>query len=377
MRAIKATILYDGTTLRKDVYVAYDKDITYVGEKKPDCEVVAEGIVTPGFIDGHSHIGMVRAGEPSAEDESNEQMETIYPLVNALESIYMDDSAFTESIENGVVYSTVLPGSGNPIGGRAVLVRNYAKNINEAYIKDIGIKAALGYNPRSTTEWKGQRRPTTRMGAVALLRENFTRAVKAQNLIKSGKKVKDEIEPVEEMFMDILSGKYKLMVHLHREDDAFILMNLMHEFGFKAVLNHGMDIYNEDTFLAAKSNGLPIIYGPMDTHPYKVELKHETWRNAEKLYKSGAKFGLMSDHPVILQRNMFYTLRHFLRFGMSKEDAISKVTKETAEIIGAGNIGQVKEGFRASLSVWNGDPFTLTSYPTLVVGEGKTVFEES
>jgi hypothetical protein len=46
---------------------------------------------------------------------------------------------------------------------------------------DIGIKAALGYNPRSTVEWKGNR-PSTRMGAVAMLRENFIKARKMQGL---------------------------------------------------------------------------------------------------------------------------------------------------------------------------------------------------
>lgn len=376
MKYVKANILYDGIGVRKNVYVGFDKDISYIGEKKPEGEQISEGIVTPAFIDGHSHMGMVRAGEPSDEDESNERMETIYPLVSALDSVYMDDSAFKESVESGVLYSTVLPGSGNPIGGKAVLLRNFAKNINDAYIKDIGIKAALGYNPRSTTEWKGAMRPTTRMGAVALLRENFTKAKKASNLVKSGKKTMDEIEPLQEIFMDILSGKYKMMVHLHREDDAHILINLVKEFGFPAVLNHGMDIYNIETFETVKNNGIPIIYGPMDCHPYKVELKHETWRNVEILYKSGAKFGMMSDHPVILQRNMFLTLRHFMRFGMSREEAISKVTKETAEIIGAERIGQIKENYLASLVVWNGDPFSFDGYPEMVIGEASIVHQE-
>lgn len=50
----------------------------------------------------------------------------------------------------------------------------------------------------------------------------------------------------------------------------------------------------------------------------------------------------MGDHPVILQRNLFYTLRHLLRFGLSKSDCISKITKEPAEIIGIDYIGQFK-----------------------------------
>ncbi|HKJ96795.1 MAG TPA: imidazolonepropionase, partial [Thermoplasmataceae archaeon] len=242
MKIVRASTLYNGESLLKDVYVGFDETIEYVGKEKPEGEMIGEGVVTPAFVDGHSHIGMARAGEPSGEDESNEQMDSLFPLVNALHSIYMDDSAFAESVESGVLYSTILPGSGNPIGGRAVLVRNFGRNIRESYIKDIGVKAALGYNPRSTTEWKG-RRPTTRMGAVALLREGFTKAQKAMALVKLGKKLPEEIEPVDEVFMDILSGKLKMMVHLHREDDAFVLLDLIREFKIRAVLNHGMDIY--------------------------------------------------------------------------------------------------------------------------------------
>ena len=83
---------------------------------------------------------------------------------------------------------------------------------------------------------------------------------------------------------------------------------LVQEFGLKAVANHCLDVHHEEIFAALKAVSIPIIYGPMDTLPYKVELKNECWRNIEKLLRSGAKFSMMSDHPVILQRNMFYTL---------------------------------------------------------------------
>ncbi len=103
--------------------------ITYVGIEKPsqsNIEIIAEDVVvTPAFIDAHSHIGMARAGEPEDEDESNEHMESVFPLVNSLHSIYMDDISFTESIENGVLYSVVLPGSGNIIGGKGHILTQF------------------------------------------------------------------------------------------------------------------------------------------------------------------------------------------------------------------------------------------------------------
>lgn len=382
MKLIRSKTLFDGINERKDVYIGFEDDeIKYVGSSKPAEEknsselIIEADTVTPGFIDSHSHIGMARSGEPSEEEEANEHMRTVYPLVNSLHSVYMDDPSFTESVESGVLYSTVLPGSGNVIGGKAVLVRNFSKDIGSAYTMDVGIKAALGYNPRSTTEWKGDR-PSTRMGAIAMLRENFIKARKMQRLIQIDRKVIDEVEPITEVFMDILSGKYKMMVHVHKEDDIMVLIQLANEFGIKAVANHCTDVYRKEVFEALKNSSIPIVYGPMDSFPYKVELKHESWRNVKELLDSGAKFSMMSDHPVILQRNIFYTLRHLLRFGVTKANAVSKITREAADIIGINNIGQISPGFKASFVIWNGDPFSLLNYPILVVAEGKIAYRE-
>lgn len=374
MKYVKASILYDGSGVRRNVYVGFDNVIRKVTETKPDGDIVAEGVVTPAFIDAHSHIGMVRAGEPSEEDESNEHMDPTFPMINAIHSVYMDDTAFQESIENNFLYSSILPGSGNPISGKVVLMRNFKKNIRDAYIQDVGIKAALGFNPRSTTAWGGKR-PTTRMGAVALLREKFLKASKSINLLNSQKKAPDELDPLDDVFIDILRKKLPLMVHLHRDDDAYVLMSLMDEFGFRAIINHAMDVYQESTFRAMKERNIDLIYGPLDSHPYKVELKHESWRNSKLVLDSGVRFCMMSDHPVILQRNMFLTLRHFMRFGMSRETAISKITSEPAAILGIHDLGHVKEGFTASFSVWNGDPFCLESFPEKVFAEGSLVHQ--
>ena len=369
MKYVKAATLYNNGKILKDVYIGFEKDIVEISTTKPKGEILTEGVVTPAFIDAHAHIGMARAGEPSGEDEANEHMDPIYPLVNALHSVYMDDTAFRESVESNVLYTVVLPGSGNPIGGKAVLLRTFASNIKEAFVQDIGIKTALGYNPRSTKEWEG-RRPSTRMGAIALLRERLIKARKLLSMIEAGKKVHDEIEPLDEVFMRILKGEERLMTHLHREDDAYVLMSLIDEFGFKAIINHGMDFYRPEVLKEMKARGIPLVYGPLDSHPYKVELKHESWRNCKLIMDSGVKFCMMSDHPVILQRNLFLTMRHFLKFGMTREEAIAKLTREPAEILGINNLGTIEKGKLASFTVWDKDPFELDSQPRLIVAEG-------
>ena len=248
-------------------------EIKYVGNNKSrgegSSEIISEGdniVVTPAFIDSHSHFGMVRSGEPDKE-EANERMNSVYPLVNALHSIYMDDPAFNESVESGVLYSTVLPGSGNIIAGKAVLIRNFVDDIGQAYIMDVGIKAALGSNPSSTTDWKGDR-PSTRMGSIAMLRDNFIKAKTMQRLLDTGKKIiEKEVEPLTEVIIEILSNKNKLMVHLHKEDDVMVLIQLAKEFGIKVVANHCMDVHRESVFAVLKAASIPIVYGPMDSFP--------------------------------------------------------------------------------------------------------------
>ncbi len=376
MKAIKARVLYDGTPdgVKKDVYVLFDERIQGISKDRQGAEVIAEGIVTPAFIDSHCHIGMARSGEPYYEDETNEQMNAIYPLVDAIHSVYMDDPAFRESVEHGVLYSHVMPGSGNIIGGKTAVIRNFGRDIEEAYVQHIGIKAALGYNPRSTTEWKGTR-PSTRMGAVALLREQLIKAQKMKILVKKKKKMKEEVEPLTEIFMDILDQKMPLMVHVHKEDDIMVLMQLIDEFGIKAVINHGGDVHSRELWEKVKKRGLDVIYGPIDAFSYKVELKHEYWGNVKYIAEVHPRFSIMSDHPFALQRNLHLQLRYFRRFGMSRPESISLITGTAADILGLKNIGKIRKGALASLLVWNDEIFSLESYPTMVIGEGKVLYE--
>jgi len=65
MKLIKSQTLFDGRDENRDVFIGFEGEwIVYVGNNKQEGEIIAEGTVTPAFVDAHSHIGMVRAGEP-------------------------------------------------------------------------------------------------------------------------------------------------------------------------------------------------------------------------------------------------------------------------------------------------------------------------
>ncbi|GAG16365.1 unnamed protein product, partial [marine sediment metagenome] len=170
MDSIRAGLIYTGTKVVENAYLAFNgKKVVGVSKAKRGTLRGRFPVVTPAFVDPHSHIGMWRAGEPINEGEGNEHMDTILALSDALDSVQMDDKAFRDAIEMGVLYSCVVPGSGNIVGGRSAVIRHYGKNTSDALFARAGVKAAFGYNPMSTVEWKGKR-PSTRMGALAILR---------------------------------------------------------------------------------------------------------------------------------------------------------------------------------------------------------------
>ncbi len=382
MRAVRASVLYTGRPheVLHDVYLVYEgSEVKAITKERPEgAEVVdLEGaVVTPALIDAHCHIGMSRSGEHPSESETNEKYDSVLPLVDALSSVYMDDKAFRESIEFGVLYSCVLPGSGNIIGGRGAVIRNYGADVEEALIRHAGVKVALGFNPRSTTDWKGTR-PFTRMGAVALLRKWLERARAAMRLVEKGKKALEEIEPEVRFLFPVVRGEETLRVHVHKSDDIVSLLMLRREYGLRVVVDHACDVNSRLTFEKLRREGVPLVYGPIDAFAYKTELRHESYKNVRHLVEVRPLFGLMSDHPVVLQRNLFLQLRFFRRYGMSKSECISVVTLNNAKILGVDDVlGTLEPGKWASFVAWSGDPFSLESYPVLVVGEGRVLHEE-
>ncbi|MGR3319049.1 MAG: amidohydrolase family protein [Candidatus Anammoxibacter sp.] len=380
MNCVYAKTIYTGKTIEKNSYLIFnDKNIINVSKSKRGNLLGKFDVLTPAFIDPHSHIGMVRAGEPSADEETNETMESILTLPDALDSVQMDDVAFIDAIEMGVLYSCVLPGSGNIISGLSAIIKHYAKNSTDSLIGRAGVKAAFGYNPMTCGEWKGQR-PCTRMGVLALLRKQFDEVQeKIIKLRKAKKKDKDDITfTAEEVVVrDLLVGKKLLRVHVHKIDDVAALLRLVDEFKLKVTVEHAMDVHHQETFDELKKRKIPVTYGPVDSFAYKVELKHESWRNIKHLVNSGVKFGLMTDHPVVPARQLLMQTRWFIRHGFSRQMAIELVSRVNAEILGIDNIlGTLEKTKWASFICWNGDPFDLTSYPLEVYGEGKLLHAE-
>jgi imidazolonepropionase-like amidohydrolase len=378
MNCVYAKTIYTGKSVLRNAYLSFN------GQKIAGISNVKRGtlrgkfrVLTPAFIDPHSHIGMARAGEPSSENEANDNMDSILAISDALDSVQMDDASFKDAIEMGVLYSCVVPGSGNIIGGLSAVIRNYSKNSTDALIARAGIKTAFGFNPMSTQDWQGKR-PSTRMGTLTVLRSRLHEVhQKIQRYRKArGSKKQEIIFSAEEAILrDVLTGKLRLRAHVHKIDDIATLLRVVDEFKLKVSIEHAVDVHQPEIFRELQKRKISVTYGPIDAFPYKVELKHENWKNIKHLVESRVEYGLMTDHPVTPARQLFLQTRWFSRVGLSKQQMVELVSRKNAEIVGINTIlGTLAKGKWASFICWNNDPFDLTSYPLAVYGEGELLF---
>jgi len=373
-------MIYTGKTIQKNAYLVFrDDEIAGLSASRKG-ELVGEcAVLTPALIDAHSHIGIHRHGEPGAQCESNDYMDSILPLPDVLDSIQMDDTAFLTAAEFGTLYSCVMPGSANMLSGLSAVVRHCAPHSSAALIGRAGIKAALGYNPMNAREHKGTR-PSTRMGELALLRAKlWATQTKAQGLRKCGKRVDKakDLTPEEHVLQDILDGRTILRVHAHKIDDIAALLRLVDEFKLRVTVEHAIDVNGPEIFRELRRRRIPVIYGPLETTASKVELLHKNWRNARLLLESGVEFGVMTDHPITPSWSLLQQTRCLLRCGLSKQAALETVTRKNAALLGiADRVGTLEKGKWASFVCWTGDPFDIASRPTAVYAEGQAAFRE-
>jgi imidazolonepropionase-like amidohydrolase len=313
MNYISAKTIYTGKKVLSNANLLFNgKKISSISKTKTGRNLGKFDVLTPAFIDPHSHIGMERAGEPNTEGEANEHQDSILVLTDALDSVQMDDKALKDAVEMGVLYSCVLPGSGNIIGGLSAVIRNYAASSTDALITRAGLKGAFGFNPMKTKAWKGKR-PTTRMGAVAMLRsrlDEVRQKIQKYRKARGSKKEDIQFSAEDRVLRNLLSRKIRLRAHVHKIDDIAALLRLVDEFKINVTVDHAGDVYRPEIFQELKKRKIPVVYGPIDSFAYKVELKHEDRRNVRYLVESGVEFGLMTDHPVTLARQLIQTTGH-------------------------------------------------------------------
>ena len=367
-------------TLENGYLTIKDGKISDIGEGIPENggELYdAKGCwLLPGFIDGHTHLGLLEDSMGFEGDDVNEESDPATPHLRAIDAINPLERCFKEAREGGVTCVAAGPGSANPIGGQFAAIKTDGVRIDNMILRDpVAMKFALGENPKSVYHGKNAA-PETRMATAAIIRENLMKAKKYAEDKHAAENDEDADEPEFDMkceaLLPLMQKKIPAHFHAHRADDIFTAIRIAKEFDLDYTIVHCTEGYLVKNELAAEQ--ITAFVGPNLSDRSKPELKALSFENPVELDAAGVLIGLTTDHPVIPLPYLPLCASLCVKAGMSREAALRAITINPAKILGIDSrVGSLVVGKDADLVLSSGDPLDMMNSIEAVFIDGKKV----
>lgn len=378
MYVIKNALVYtmaDAGVVKADILVENGK-IAAIGENLSAETVIdaAGKVVTPGFVDAHSHIGGIADLTPLGED-LNEITNPLTPELDAYYGINPKDKCFGYAIEQGITTSCLIPGSANVVCGWGMAYKSAGEH---RLIKDpVALKAAMGINPKGCYAAK-KMAPMTRM-AIANLMKKYLRDVK-DYMAKKAAAGDDatKLPPYDlglEHGIPVIEKKIPLKVHSYMHD-MMTLLEIAKEFDILVTMDHAQGASDFADELA-DPHVKGVVFGPTCEPLFPGEGGKLDYECCKMLDDRGVNVAVMTDGPVTAINMLLYEIGEAVRKGMDPVRALGMVTVNVARILGIEDrVGSLAVGMDADILVWSALP-SLAADAVLerVIIDGKTVFE--
>jgi imidazolonepropionase-like amidohydrolase len=386
------------------------------GPSQPDDTVVVDargGFITPGIIDPHSHMGVYPVPKTIAHDDGNELTDPLTAGVRAEDSFWPQDPAIERAVAGGVTTIGVLPGSGNLIGGRGVVLHlspeRGARAMRFPGSPEI-IKMACGENPKRIYR-DLKRAPFTRMGNLRAVREAFVRARKyareweewtnkqrhaPKNVAQTGDAKKNREEqsggkddatkpPDRDLALETLAlvmrGDILVQWHCYQADDMLSALEIADEFGFKVrAFHHALEAYKIRDVLARR--GIAIATWD-DWWGFKMEAYDGIPENLALLTEAGVRASVHSDSPIAIQllnqaAAKALAAARAAGIELDEDHAIRWLTANPAWALGIeAQVGTLEVGKRGDVVVWSDDPLSTYAVAQSVYVDGRLVFDRA
>lgn len=351
-------------------------------ENIPEDSLDAQGgTILPGFIDAHTHMGIIEDGVDFEGDDCNESSDPFTPQMRAVDGINPFDRCFEEARMRGITTVASCPGSANACGGEICVIKTAGRRVDDMLMKVCGMKFALGENPKRVYSDKGET-PLTRMATSAIIREGLYKSRRYAHDMDIYYSDNENYEPPEydikcEALLPLLDRKQKAFFHCHRADDICTALRIAKEFSLETVIIHGTEGYKIADILGEEE--VPVICGPLICDRCKPEMKGLELKNAAILAENNVQIAICTDHTVVPVQYLPISAQTAVKGGLSLEKALKSLTIDAAEILGVDDVtGSLTVGKDADIQLYRKgeSPLDLMSEPVLVMIDGDIIRKE-
>ena len=368
------TVFIGNGNVLKDVYIVMQEGkITYIGKEytvNPETEVInlTDKIITPGFIAANAHMDVVK--------QTNEEGTEVTPQMNLLYSVDPRAKDFEKAWRGGITCVYLAPGNLNVFSGSGTVLKTMGKTPQDMLVQNhVHLKMVLGREPGQGNSYPSgfgpmllrNRRPQNRMGVVFIIRYTLTDLQNKNGVPDS------ELTPDEILFRQVLQGEIPLRIRAKSYMDIKTAFRLMEEFGYRWILEGGVDAYRYLDEL--EENDIPVIYGPVYRKIGRGDFNREDEKYVARtpvlLAERGIRFAFQNNEesPISALRDEAICA---VELGLTKDKALKALTLDAARILGVENrLGSVAKGKDADLLVFDGDPFEPSSSLLNVIIDGK------
>ena len=290
-------------------------------------------LLIPGFIDAHTHLGIIENGIDFEGDDCNEATDPFTPQMRVIDGINPFDRCFYEAVARGITSAVICPGSANPCGGQIIAAKTAGRRIDDMVIRTVGVKFALGENPKRVYNGRDEM-PITRMATAAVIREGLAKAKRYLDGIRDYENDKENSELPEydikcESLLPLLKNETAAYFHCHRADDIFTALRISKEFRIKPVLIHATEGHLIADILGGEN--VTAIAGPILCDRCKPEMKSLELKNAGALAENGVKTAICTDHTVVPIQYLPLSAAAAVKGGM--DDINSGIARENGIVV--------------------------------------------
>jgi imidazolonepropionase-like amidohydrolase len=321
-------------------------------------------VVTPGFIDAESDVGVVDVDGEEQTDDSDMRGD-MNPAVRMVDG-YNPRSTLVPITRVEGVTSVVVAPRGGVLGGQSAFADLAGDSMTEAIVRPVLAQYA------SVAEGIAQSAAGTRGGLWNMLREaledaRFYATHRAAYDINGVRQLSLRRAGLEAL-VPVVQGNLPLVVHAHRASDIEAALLLAGDLKLKIILSGASEAWMIADDLARRK--VPVIVDPLEDLPERFDRLHARSDNAAILERAGVRV-IIATYDSHQSRLLWQHAGNAVRTGMDHDAAIRAVTETPADAFGLKGYGRLEKGAVANVVIWSGDPLQLNTHVEHVFVHGK------